>query len=174
MNFTANISRFEESEVFWTSIIIIPNEIFLEMMQLATDKRIICSINNSISFHCGMLPKNTFHYIMLSKEKIKLLNLKINDEISVEILPDKSEFGMEMSEEFQEVLFSDPDGNSLFEKLTSGKKRSIIYLISKTKNSQLRIEKSFIFLQHLKRNRGKFDPIMYQQDCRTFREKNSF
>jgi hypothetical protein len=174
MNFTANISRFEESAVFWTSIIIIPSDIFLEMMQIAPDKRIICSINNSISFHCGMLPKNTFHYIMLSKEKIKILNLEIHDEISVEIFPDQSEFGMEMCEELQEVLFSDPDGNSLFEKLTSGKKRSIIYLISKTKNSQLRIEKSFVFLEHLKRNKGKIDFRIYQEDCRIFREKNSF
>jgi Bacteriocin-protection, YdeI or OmpD-Associated len=174
MKFTANISRFEDSEVFWTSIIIIPNEIYLEMIKIASNKRIICSINNSISFHCGMLPKNTFHYIMLSKEKIKILNLKINDEISVEIFPDESEFGMEMCEELQEVLFSDPDGNSLFEKLTSGKKRSIIYLISKTKNSQLRIEKSFVFIEHLKRNKGKIDFRMYQDDCRNFREKNSF
>jgi hypothetical protein len=174
MNFTANISRFEESEVFWTSIIIIPNEIFLELMQLATDKRIICSINNSISFHCGMLPKNAFHYIMISKEKMKVLNLEINDEISIEILPDKSEFGMEMCQELQEVLFSDPDGNSLFEKLTSGKKRSIIYLISKVKNTELRIEKSFILLRHLKQNKGRFEPILFQEDCRIFREKNSF
>ena len=174
MKFTANISRFEESEVFWTSIIIIPDEIFLEMMQLAPDKRIICCINNSISFHCGMLPKNTFHYIILSKEKIKLLNLKINDEISVIIVPDKSEFGMEMSEELQEVLFADPDGRLLFDKLTSGRKRSIIYLISKTKNSQLRIEKSFVFLEHLKRNKGKIDFKIYQDDCKKFRSENSF
>jgi hypothetical protein len=173
MKFTANISRFKESEVFWTSIIIIPEEIFLEMLKIALNKRIICSVNNSISFHCGMLPKNTFHYIMLSKEKIKILNLKINDEISVEIFPDKSEFGMEMCEEFQEVLFSDPNGNSLFEKLTSGKKRSIIYLISKTKNSQLRIEKSFIFLEHLKRNKGKIDFRIYQEDCKNYKLQNN-
>jgi hypothetical protein len=172
MKFTANISRFEESEVFWTSIIVIPEEIFLEMLKIAPNKRIICSINNSISFHCGMLPKSTFHYIMLNKDRISELNLKINDEISVEIIPDKSEFGFEMCEELQEVLFSDPEGNVLFQKLTSGKKRSIIYLISKTKNPQIRIEKSFVLFEHLKRNKGKIDLKIYQEDYRVFREKN--
>ncbi len=174
MKFTANISRFEESEIYWTSIIIIPNEIYLEMIKIAPNKRIICTINKSLTFHCGMLPKGTYRYIMLSKDKIKLLNLEINDEISVEIEPDTSEYGMNVCEELQEVLFSDPNGNSLFEKLTSGKKRSIIYLISKVKNPELRIEKSFVLVEHLKRNKGKFEPILFQEDCRNFREKTSF
>lgn len=174
MKFTAKISRFENSEVFWTSIIIIPEDIYQEMIMLSPSKRIICRLNNKMTFHCGMIPKKSFQYIMLSRERIKTLNLGKNDEISVEVVPDKSEFSFEISEELQEVLFSDPDGNSLFKKLTSGKQRSIIYLISKTKNTQLRIEKSFVLLEHLKRNKGKFDPIVYQEDCRVFNAKNSF
>ncbi len=172
MKFNANISRFEGSEVFWTSIIIIPDDVYQEMILLSPNKRIICTLNNVMTFHCGILPKKTFHYIMLNKERIKSLNLKINDEVSVEIFPDKSEFGFEICEELQEVLFSDPDGNSLFEKLTSGKKRSVIYLISKTKNLQIRIEKSFVAIEHLKRHKGKFDPILFQEDYKNFREKN--
>ncbi len=174
MKFTANISRFEESEIFWTSIIIIPEEIFLEMIKIVPNKRIICTINNNLTFHCAMIPKNPYHFIMLSKEKIKTLGLNINDAISVEIIPDKSEYGMEMCEEFQEVLFSDPDGNSLFEKLTPGKKRSIIYLISNTKNSQSKIEKSLILLEHLKQNKGVFDFKIYNEDYKNFKRKKTF
>ncbi|WP_309608169.1 DUF1905 domain-containing protein [Flavobacterium sp.] len=173
MKFTANISRFEESEVFWTSIIIIPEIIYQEMTKIASDKRIICTINNSLTFHCAMIPKKPFHYIMLSKDKIKALKINVNDEILVEIVPDKSEFGMEICEELQEVLASDDDGNLLFQKLTPGKKRSIFYMLSKTKNTQLKIEKSFVFVEHLKRNKGKFDFQIYQEDCKNFRDKNS-
>ena len=173
MKFTANISRFEESEVFWTSIIIIPQTIYQEMTKIASDKRIICTINNSLTFQCAMIPKKPFHYIMLNKDKIKALKINVNDEILVEILPDKSEFGMEICEELQEVLASDDDGNLLFQKLTPGKKRSIFYMLSKTKNTQLKIEKSFVFVEHLKRNKGKFDFQIYQEDCKNFRDKNS-
>lgn len=121
-----------------------------------------------------MLHKKPYHYIMLSRERIKTLNIDINDEFLVEIVPDISEFGMEMSEELKEVLYSDPEGKILFDQITSGKKRSIIYLISKTKNPQLQIEKSSVFLEHLKRNKGKFDPIIFQDDYRKFRENNKF
>jgi hypothetical protein len=174
MKFTANVSRFEENAIFWTSIIIIPDTIYQEMIQLSPNKRIICTLNNTLSFHCAMIPKKPFHYIMLSKEKIKILNLSINDEIAVEIIPDKSEFGMSISEEMQEVLNSDFDGNTWFEKLTAGKQRSLIYLISKTKNSQLKIEKTFVLMEHLKRNKGKFDFRIFNEDCNNFKSKNAF
>ena len=111
---------------------------------------------------------------MLSKDKIKKINLDKNNEFLVEIIPDTSEFGAEMTEEFQEVLESDPDGKMLFDKLTPGPKRSIIFLISKTKSTTLRIEKSFVFLEHLKKNKGKFNPILYQEDCKVFREKMNY
>ncbi|MBC7640767.1 MAG: YdeI/OmpD-associated family protein [Flavobacterium sp.] len=144
------------------------------MILLSPNKRIICTLNNSTTFHCAMLHKKPYHYIMLSRERIKTLNIDINEEFLVEIVPDISEFGMEMSEELKEVLYSDPEGKILFDQITSGKKRSIIYLISKTKNPQLQIEKSSVFLEHLKRNKGKFDPIIFQDDYRKFRENNKF
>jgi Domain of unknown function (DUF1905) len=173
MKFTATISRFEESAIFWTSIIIIPKTIYQEMILLAPNKRVVCRLNNTLTFHCAMMPKKPLHYIMLSKEKIKALKLTANEEIEVEIVPDQSEFGMEICEELQEVLQSDDEGNLWFEKLTSGKKRSLIYLISKTKNSQLKIEKSFVLMEHLKRNKGKFDFRIFNEDCKNTRNKNT-
>jgi hypothetical protein len=174
MKFKATISRFEESEVFWTSIIKIPDDIYQKMILLSPSKRIICTINNTLTFHCAMIPKKTYHYIMLGRDKIKTLNLNPNDDFWVEIVPDKSELGFESCEELEEVLFSDPEGNALFEKLTSGRKRSFLVYLSKTKNSQLKIEKCFVFLDHLKRNKGKFDPILFSEDYKNFRNKNSF
>lgn len=108
---------------------------------------------------------------MVSKEKIAALKLNANDEILVEIVPDESEFGMEICEELQEVLATDHEGNLLFEKLTTGGKRSLIYLISKTKNPQIRIEKSFVLITHLKRNKGKFDFELFDKDYKNFRDK---
>ena len=174
MEFTTNITRFDDSEVFWTSIIIIPNDIFLKMIKIAPNKRIICTINNTLTFHCAMNPKKGFHYIMISKEKLKSINSEIGTTIFVKIIPDSSTFGMHDCNELQEVLYSDPDGNVLFEKLTLGRKRSLIYWISKVKNPELRIEKSFVLMEHLKRNKGKLDPIQFQIDCKEFRLKNSF
>ncbi|WP_395052668.1 hypothetical protein [Flavobacterium sp.] len=108
---------------------------------------------------------------MLSKEKIKELKLNINDEISVEIIADKSEYGIDISEEFQEVLDSDENGKILFEKLTPGKQRSLIYLMNKTKNTTLKIEKCFVILEHLKRNKGSLDLELLNQDFKNYRNQ---
>jgi hypothetical protein len=173
MKFTATISRFGESEVYWTSIIIIPENVYQEMILLSPNKRIVCTINDSYTFHCAMIPKNPFHFIMLSKDKMATLKLGINNEIKVEIVPDKSEYGLDISEELQEVLSSDPDGKILFEKLTPGKQRSLIYLINKTKNSQSRINKSFVIVDHLKRNKGTLDLKLLSEDFKSFNSKNA-
>ncbi len=173
MKFIANISRIEDAEIHWTSIIIIPDDVSSEMIKIAPNKRLVCTLNNSLTFHCAMMPRKGYHFIMLGKNKIKTLNLHPNDEFSVEIIPDTSEFGADISEEFLEVLDQDPDGKLLFDKLMPGRKRNIIIFISRIKSSQLKIEKTFVFLDHLKRNKGKFDPIVFQQDCKVYREKNA-
>ena len=166
MKFNSYINRFDES--YKTNHIVIPDEIYNKMILLAPDKRIICTINNEYTFHCAMLSKVTFYFVLLNKETCKKYNYQENDEVTVEIIPDKSKYGMPISEEFQEVLFSDPEGENWFEKLTDGKKRSLIYLTNKTKNPQLKIEKCFVVLEHLKRNKGTLDIELLNQDFKNF------
>ena len=169
MKFSSHIKRFEET--YSTFHIPISNEIYNEMILEAKDKRIICTINNDYTFHCAMQSKVTFYFIMLNQETCKKYNYNENDKVSVEIIADKSKYGMEISEEFEEVLFSDPEGEIWFNKLTDGKKRSLIFLTNKTKNSQLRIEKCFVVLEHLKRNKGSLDLQLLIEDFKNFNKK---
>ncbi len=172
MKFTAFLSVFEENSLSWEKHIPIPDAIFTEMLKIAPDKRIICALNNSLSFHCAMMPKGTFHYILVNNEICKKLNLNVNDEIKVEIVKDDSKYGINISEELEEVLFSDPEGSLLFHRLTSGKQRSLIHIINKVKNSQTKIEKSFVILEHLKRQKGTLDFKALQADFKEFAQKN--
>lgn len=169
MKFTSQINRFDE--IYTTFHITISNKIYNEIILEAKNKRIICTINSNYKFHCALLSKKTFYFILLNKEVCKKYNYQINDSVELEIIADKSKYGMEISEEFQEVLFSDPDGETMFEKLTDGKKRSLIYLTSKVKNSQSRIEKSFVILEHLKRYKGKVDFQQLNIDFKSFKNR---
>ena len=65
MKFTATISRFEDSEIHWTSIIVIPDAVFEKMIKIAPSKRLICTLDNSLTFHCAMIPRKNYHFIML-------------------------------------------------------------------------------------------------------------
>ena len=169
MKFTSHIKRFAES--YATFHIPISNEVYNEMILKAKDKRVICTINNDFTFHCAMQSKVTFYFLMLNQETCKKYNYQENDEVEVVLKPDTSKYGMEISEEFQEVLYSDPDGEKWFNKLTGGKKRNLLYLTNKTKNSELRIEKCFVILEHLKRNKGNLDLQLLAEDFKNFKNK---
>ena len=45
-----------------------------KLVKEAKDKRVVCTLNGNFSFHCAMLPKGTFHYILLNREISKKLN----------------------------------------------------------------------------------------------------
>jgi hypothetical protein len=171
MKFTGIINRFEENNVFFHLYIPIPENVFNEMIMLSPDKRIICTLNDDYAFHCAMIPKSTFHYILLNAEISKKLKLNVNDEINIELISDKTEYGIDISEEFQEVLSTDKIGKELFKKLTPGKQRSLIYMINKVKNPQTKIDKSFMILEHLKRNKGTLDLKLLNQDIKNFSQQ---
>ncbi|MEO1012933.1 MAG: YdeI/OmpD-associated family protein [Bacteroidota bacterium] len=62
-----------------------------------------------------------------------------------------SKYGVDVPEEFEAVLLSDHEAEKIFESLTAGKKRGIIYTIARYKNSQTRIDKSILLCENLKR-----------------------
>ena len=90
MKFNSYINRFDES--YMTNHIVIPDEIYNQMILLAPDKRIICTINNDYTFHCAMLSKVTFYFVLLNKETCKKYNYQENDEVLIEIIPDISKY----------------------------------------------------------------------------------
>ncbi len=117
-------------------------------------KRIVVKITckeKSMEFHAALQKSKNKYYILFSKEKQKKLNVLVNDGLEITLSKDTSKYGVEMPEEFEAVLQSDFDGASLFESLTDGKKRGLIYHILKIKNSQTRIDKALIIIENLKR-----------------------
>lgn len=173
MKFTAFLSVFDDNSLSWEKHLPIPDAIFTEMLQITPDKRIVCTLNNSLSYHCAMMPKGSFHYILVNNETCKKLKLQVNDEVEVEIVKDDSKYGINISEELEEVLFSDPEGSLLFHQLTAGKQRSLIHIINKIKSSQTKIEKSFVIVEHLKRQKGVLDFKKLNEDFKEFTQKNS-
>jgi hypothetical protein len=171
MKFNGQICSFDDKALYWELHIPIPESVFQQLHTEAKDKRFICTLKNEYSFHCAMLPKVTFHYILLNREVCKKLNLHLNDDIEVTLEKDESKYGMPLSEEMQEVFFSDPEGSELFHQLTPGKQRSLIHLVNKYKSSQLRIEKSFVILYHLKNRKGVLDFKGLNEDFKNFKNR---
>ncbi|NQZ45341.1 MAG: YdeI/OmpD-associated family protein [Flavobacteriaceae bacterium] len=95
--------------------------------------------------------KNGTYSIMFSKNNQKQLGIFPNDYFQMQFFEDTSKYGVELPEEFEAVLFSDPEAHRIFEGFTPGKKRGIIYMIAKFKASQKRIDKTLLLCENLKR-----------------------
>ncbi|MBK9163418.1 MAG: DUF1905 domain-containing protein [Acidobacteria bacterium] len=129
-------------------------------------RRVICSINGHEGFQCALMPSGGAFYIMVSKEKRARFDIAAGDTIAVELRQDTSEFGAPMPEELEEVMNQDPEGRRMFDALTAGGKRSMLYFIGKIKDVDRRIHTALIFMEHLKKNEGKLNRLELSKDLK--------
>ncbi len=145
-----------QNNVYYDHIIVTPD--IHDKVTTKESKRVMCSVNGHEAFHAGLMPKGDGNYfIIMKKARMKAFDLTPGDEVQIVLERDTSKYGMKMPEEFSEVLASDPEGETWFEKLTDGKKRNLIHIVAIVKNPDLKITKSLIILDHLKANSGKID-----------------
>lgn len=134
--------------------IVIPNEV-AQLFLSKNHKRVKVEARHNgehISFYAALTAKkNGLCVLMFSKEKQKTLGVFMNDYFSMQLFEDQSKYGVDMPEELEAVLLSDYDAYTIFENLTPGKQRSIIYTILRYKSSQTRIDKALILTNNLKR-----------------------
>jgi len=116
--------------------------------------------NQRIEFYAALKKEKTGLFrIYFSKAKQKELGVFMNDYFILEVSEDTSKYGVEMSEELEAVLLSDYEAYNIFENLTPGRQRSIIYTIGRFKSSQTRVDKAILLTENLKR--GIMDPKLW-------------
>lgn len=115
-------------------------------------KRCVCIINGKSSLHVALQSrKEEGYFIYISKRVLKELNLKKGITVRLELKEDESKFQFEESEEWNEIIETDPIAKDIFYRLTPGNQRSILYLITRVKSSEKRIERSLHIAEQLKR-----------------------
>ena len=164
MKFTAVLSKFNSP--LWGHHILVPEKISEHFIS-QNQKRITCSLNGSTPFHCALMPSGDGSYfINVNKEMRDKLKLKVGMEVKTELKKDESKYGLPMPEELQELLAQDPEGDQLFHALTPGKQRSLIYIAGKPKQSDTRLKKAVVVIEHLKANSGKIDFKRLNEDMK--------
>ena len=153
--FTSELNRFNSE--LWHFHLKVPPSIFSKFKD-EENLRVILRVNDLVEWQAAiMLGGEDYYFININKEHRKKLKLEIGDKAKVKIWKDESKYGLPMPEEFEELLKMDPEGDEVFHKLTPGKQRALLFIIGKPKSSQLRIEKSVVVLEHIKRNKGQID-----------------
>jgi Bacteriocin-protection, YdeI or OmpD-Associated/Domain of unknown function (DUF1905) len=127
------------------------NEEIVQEFLAKGQKRALAIFKDKTELHCAFLRQKTGeYYIMIGQSVCKKMKVKEGDELEVKFLEDNSEFQFEMPEEFAEVLLQDFEADSIFQNLTDGNKRGLIYLVTNVKSSDKRIEKAMKIVEKLK------------------------
>lgn len=153
-SFVSTLENFHNN--LWQFHTPVPEEIALTFIK-GDNKRILCQLNGLSPYHAALMKSKEYWFVLINKSLRDQLKIGEGEKLSVSIEKDHSEYGHEMPEELQVLLDQDDLGNQYFHALTKGKQRSLVYLVSKVKNSNSRLKKSIAIIEHLKDVKGKLD-----------------
>jgi len=154
-SFATALEKFEAN--LWNYHIKVPVNVCQIFLDNASP-RVVCELNGILNFQCGLMPKGDGSYFININKKIRdTLLLNVGTALQVKLWKDESEYGLPMPEEFKELLLIDEEGNELFHSLTSGKQRTLLYIVGNVKNSDIRIKRAIVIVDHLKLHNGKID-----------------
>jgi hypothetical protein len=115
------------------------------------NKRVVCNINNTVQFHAAIMKeKEGGYYIFIGKTHLKKIKATVGMPINAVFEIDKSPLQFNMPEEFMEVLATDDKAKKIFDGLTDGNKRGLIYLIDLLKTSDKKIQRSLLIAEKIK------------------------
>lgn len=109
--------------------------------------RMICTIDNVVSYRCGLnhLGDGSF-YIIVAGKHLDKLNKALGVEVNFKIEEDPDQLGVEVPEVLTVFLEQDVDSKAIYDKLTNGKKRSLIYSFNRIKDIDKQVKIIMDFL----------------------------
>ena len=154
LEFSSSLGKFDFNH--WHFHIPVPDAIAVQLMD-ENNRRVLVWINQQGPYHMALMKAKECWYILINQDLRKKHKLEMEIPVTIALTRDLSEFGHEVPEEFEVLLDQDEEGNAWFRKLTPGKQRSLIYLVTQVKNPESRMKRSLAILHHLKLAGGKLD-----------------
>lgn len=118
--------------------------------------RFLCTIEEKLTFQCGLnhLGDGNF-FIILSTKNLQIVGKTLGETIQYELNEDPSPLGVEMPEVLEAILEQDEAIKAIFEALTLGKKRNVIYQINKIKDIDKQVQKAIRIINESTKLRPK-------------------
>lgn len=152
VTFLAHLEHVDGPMVHHT--IIIPDEVAEQFVIGKGSVRISCKIGDKPEFPCALIPRHGRHVVIASLKLIKESNLVLGSTFQMTIRTDPGN-GLDLPEEFSEVLAQDEFAYQAFLALKDGGKRGYLYYIRQAKSIETRIKRSFEIAEKLKSGKLK-------------------
>lgn len=109
--------------------------------------RLKCILDEKVEYSCGLnhLGDGNF-YIIVATKVLKSLSKHLGDTVAFEIFEDPNPLGVEVPEVLEVLLDQDDEAKAIYDKLTDGKKRSLIYTIKSVRDLDKQVNKALNFL----------------------------
>jgi hypothetical protein len=121
-------------------------------------RRVVCMLNGSVERQCAILPRGKGLFVITVNRQLRdKLGLSFGMEVRVDLRRDSSEYGLPLPDELRELLRQDKEGNVLFNALTRGGQRTLLYIVGSAKSSEKRAARAVTVVNHLKANGGKIN-----------------
>lgn len=118
--------------------------------------RMICHLDNKLNYRCGLNHLGDGNYfIIISRKLLEQIDKKLGSIINFKIEEDPDQLGVGMPEILTSLLEQDSELKTIFDKITDGKKRSLIYSILKVKDIDKQVNDAITFLNKEQMNLNK-------------------
>ncbi|MEM6316130.1 MAG: DUF1905 domain-containing protein [Bacteroidota bacterium] len=110
--------------------------------------RLICRIDEKVEYGCGLSHLgNGNYFIIVANKWLKKLGKVEGDRVFFKIWADPNPLGVEVPEVLSELLKQDKWAKSVYDQITDGKKRSLIYTILRLKNIDKQVANALDFFK---------------------------
>ena len=140
----------------WRFHLPVPEDIAAQFIN-GDNRRVRVHLEGIPVFPAALMKTKEYWFILLNKPNREKLKIAEGDKITMTLEKDNSEYGHDMPEEMQVLLDQDEVGSGYFYAVTKGKQRGLIYIVTKVKNTNSRLNKSLAIIEHLKDVKGKLD-----------------
>lgn len=151
----------------WRFHLPVPDDIAVQFIE-GDNRRVRVHLEGIPVFPAALMKTKEYWFILLNKPNREKLKIAEGDKITMTLEKDLSEYGHVMPEELQVLLDQDEVGSGYFYELTKGKQRGLIYIVTKVKNTNSRLNKSLAIIEHLKDVKGNLDYKMLNEKIKYY------
>jgi len=144
----------------WGAHLAVPDEV-VERLAGSRSRRVLFTLNASVTYPSALMGRGDGSFVIRVNKTIReKLSLRSGSRVRVVLRRDESRYGLPMPEELEEVLRQDSECQRLFHSLTTGRQRTLLYLVDSATRVDTRIQRAVSVVRHPRTNHGK---INYKQ-----------
>lgn len=124
------------------------NAEIIDQFEKKRHTRLVCTIDGQVSYSCGLNHLGDGNYfIIVASKYLKQLGKGLGQKVIFEIREDPNPLGVEVPEVLAVLLAQDEEVHRVYQQLTDGKKRSLIYTLLKVKDIDEQVHTALKFLE---------------------------